>query len=211
MDALLQIGKALLARAGSLKYHFYHFDVNQDGVLSRDEFEKALAQLGFTFSPDLLGRVMNAVDTDGGHSIDFNEFVSAFAVQDAREKQVLDAGDLTWQNSVLQQVSNVFYQHRIHIRNAFRMFDRSNTGFITKDEFRTGISAFNVVLNSPLSDDQIEELLAFLDSNKDGVISYKEFFDGFRVVDVRLEAGQTPSAPSMSDEDARSMASSMSE
>ncbi|RLN37562.1 hypothetical protein BBJ28_00005699, partial [Nothophytophthora sp. Chile5] len=97
------------------------------------------------------------------------------------------AGDVTWQNAVLQQVSNVFYQHRIHIRNAFRMFDATNSGVISRDEFRTGIQTFNVVLDSPLSEDQIEELLAFLDSNQDGVISYKEFFDGFRVSDVRLE------------------------
>uniref|UniRef100_H3GLM9 Serine/threonine-protein phosphatase n=1 Tax=Phytophthora ramorum TaxID=164328 RepID=H3GLM9_PHYRM len=187
MQALLQVGKALFARRGSLQYHFFHFDKNQDGVLSRNEFEHALEQLGFNFEPDLMERVMAAVDSDGGHSIDYKEFVTAFSVQDAKEQQTLESGDLTWQNSVLQQVSNVFYQHRIHIRNAFRMFDATNSGAISRDNFRTGIQAFNVVLNSPLSDDQIEELLSYLDSDKDGVISYKEFFDGFRVVDVRID------------------------
>ncbi|KAE9362136.1 hypothetical protein PF008_g347 [Phytophthora fragariae] len=187
MQALLEIGKALFARRGSLQYHFYHFDKNQDGVLSRSEFEHAIEQLGFNFEPSLMDRVMAAVDSDGGHSIDYKEFVTAFSVQDLKEQAALESGDLTWQNSVLQQVSNVFYQHRIHIRNAFRMFDATNSGVISRDNFRTGIKSFNVVLNSPLSDDQIEELLSYLDSNKDGVISYKEFFDGFRVVDVRVE------------------------
>ncbi|TMW57085.1 hypothetical protein Poli38472_003010 [Pythium oligandrum] len=187
MDALLQIGKALFSMEGSLYYHFCHFDLNDDGVLQRDEFEQALVKLGFDFKPDLMNRVMAAVDTDGGNSIDYKEFVTAFGVQDAKEKEMLDKGDnLTWQHSVLQQVSNVFYQHRIHIRNAFRMFDKSNTGYISKDEFRVGITAFNAVLNSPLTEDQIEELLMHLDSNQDGVVSYKEFFDGFRVVDVRI-------------------------
>jgi protein phosphatase len=187
MDALLHIGRALFSREGSLHYHFYHFDTNQDGVLQRGEFEHALKQLGFDFAPDLMDRVMAAVDTDGGNSIDYKEFVTAFAVQDAKEKEMLErGGDLTWQHAVLQQVSNVFYQHRIHIRNAFRMFDATNTGFITKDEFRAGMSAFNAVLNSPLTDEQIEQLLAHLDSDGDGVVSYKEFFDGFRVVDVRV-------------------------
>ncbi|OWZ06024.1 Serine/threonine-protein phosphatase [Phytophthora megakarya] len=187
MQALLQVGKALFARRGSLQYHFYHFDKNQDGVLSHSEFEHALEQLGFNFEPSLLDRVMAAVDSDGGRSIDYKEFVTAFSVQDVKEHEALESGDLTWQNSVLQQVSNVFYQHRIHIRNAFRMFDANNSGVISRDNFRTGIQTFNVVLNSPLSDDQIEELLSYLDSNKDGVISYKEFFDGFRVVDVRID------------------------
>ncbi|CAH0479066.1 unnamed protein product [Peronospora belbahrii] len=186
MQALLQVGKALFSRPGSLQYHFYHFDKNQDGVLSRSEFEDALEHLGFNFEPSLMDRLTAAVDRDGGNSIDYKEFVTAFSVQDLKEQAALESGELTWQNSVLQQVSNVFYQHRIHIRNAFRMFDASNSGVISRDNFRTGIQAFNVVLNSPLSDDQIEELLSYLDSNNDGVISYKEFFDGFRVVNVRV-------------------------
>lgn len=186
MDALLKIGKALFALDGSLHDHFCRFDVNQDGVLQREEFENAVVQLGFQFSAELMTRVMTAVDTDAGNSIDYKEFVTAFGIGDLKEKSVLAKGDMTWQNSVLQQVSNVFYQHRIHIRNAFRMFDQTNSGYIGKDEFRTGITTFNVVLNSPLSEDQIEELLVYLDSNQDGVISYKEFFDGFRVVDVRV-------------------------
>ncbi|RMX66558.1 hypothetical protein DD238_002301 [Peronospora effusa] len=187
MEALLQVGKALFSRPGSLQYHFCHFDTNQDGVLSHSEFKDALDHLGFNFESSLMDRVMAAVDSDGGHSIDYKEFVTAFSVQDLKEQSALESGDLTWQNSVLQQVSNVFYQHRIHIRNAFRMFDASNSGVISRDNFRTGIQAFNVVLNSPLSDDQIEELLSYLDSNNDGVISYKEFFNGFRVVDVRVD------------------------
>lgn len=196
MEALLQIGKALFALDGSLHDHFVRFDTNKDGVLQRDEFEHALAQLGFAhLSPALLARVMAAVDTDAGDSIDYKEFVTAFSVQDAKEKAVLAKGDMTWQNAVLQQVSNVFYQHRIHIRNAFRMFDQTNSGFISKDEFRAGITTFNVVLNSPLSDDQIEELLVYLDSNRDGVISYKEFFDGFRIVDVRVDNTATEAPP----------------
>uniref|UniRef100_K3WLK3 EF-hand domain-containing protein n=1 Tax=Globisporangium ultimum (strain ATCC 200006 / CBS 805.95 / DAOM BR144) TaxID=431595 RepID=K3WLK3_GLOUD len=190
MDALLKIGKAIFALDGSLHDHFCRFDVNQDGVLQREEFEDAVVQLGFQFSPELMARVMAAVDTDGGNSIDYKEFVTAFGIGDLKEKSALAKGDMTWQNSVLQQVSNVFYQHRIHIRNAFRMFDQNNSGVISKDEFRTGITAFNVVLNSPLSEDQIEELLAYLDSDKDGEISYKEFFDGFRVVDVRTDSSE---------------------
>ncbi|TDH68253.1 hypothetical protein CCR75_004762 [Bremia lactucae] len=187
MQALLQIGKTLFARRGSLQYHFYHFDKNQDGVLSHSEFQSALKQLGFAFEPQVLDRIMAAVDKDGGHSIDYKEFVAAFSVHDLKEHEALESGNLSWQNSVLQQVSNVFYQHRIHIRNAFRMFDANNSGTISRGNFRTGIKTFNVVLNSPLSDDQIEELLLYLDSNKDGEISYKEFFDGFRVVDVHVD------------------------
>jgi len=130
---------------------------------------------------------MNAVDIDGGHTIDYKEFISAFSIQDTSQREHIENGDMTWQQSIVQQVANVFYQHRIHIRNAFRMFDQDNSGSINKEEFRAGLSTFNLILDSPLTEDQIEDLLKHLDKNGDGILSYKEFLEGFQVVDVHVQ------------------------
>ena len=130
---------------------------------------------------------MKAVDVDGGNTIDYKEFVAAFSVKDTAEDAELEKGNGTWQQNVIQQMSNVFYQHRIHLRNAFRTFDNDHSGVISKEEFRAGISTFNSLLNLPLTQDQIEELLNHLDKNNDGVLCYTEFIDGFQVVDVRSE------------------------
>ncbi|CAK4647715.1 hypothetical protein AeMF1_008359 [Aphanomyces euteiches] len=81
----------------------------------------------------------------------------------------------------------MFYQHRIHIRAVFRIFDSDNSGQISMEEFRAGISTFNAIMDNPLTEDQIDALLTHLDSDGDGKISYKEFLEGFQVVDVRLE------------------------
>ena len=105
---------------------FQEFDLNQDGVLQEDEFYLAMEKLGFLFDAQHRFEILQAVDKDGGQTIDYKEFVAAFSVQDTAEATEIQKGHVTWQQSVLQQISNVFYQHRIHIRSAFRMFDRDN-------------------------------------------------------------------------------------
>lgn len=185
MTALLQIGRLMFVPHRSLLDWFQTFDTNRDGVLQESEFVAAVEQLGLALDASVVKRVMQAVDVDGGNTIDYREFLNAFGVQDLKEPRELELGKTTWQQSVLHQMSNVFYQHRIHLRTAFRMFDTDRTGDLNIDEFRSGISIFNSLLNSPLSGEQIEELLVVLDKNGDGVLSYTEFFDGFRVIDAR--------------------------
>ncbi|ETW00195.1 hypothetical protein H310_07593 [Aphanomyces invadans] len=186
MAALVAIGRAFFQLEGTLLDNFHRFDTNRDGVLQKDEFFQALRHLNLNYPDELLAKIMEAVDLDGGNTIDYKEFLAAFTVKDASEQVALEKGDMTWQQSVLQQVSNMFYQHRIHIRAAFRLFDVDNSGTISIDEFRTGIATFNAIMDSPLTDEQIDALLAHLDSDSDGIISYKEFLEGFQVVDVRL-------------------------
>lgn len=185
MTALVQIGRAMFQHDDSLLDLFTQFDTNNDGVLQEVEFYSAMEKLNLQFSPELKKKLMRAVDMDGGHTIDYKEFVAAFSIKDSAEDSELAKGHVTWQQNVLQQMSNVFYQHRIHIRSAFRAFDKDHSGVISKDEFRAGIRTFNSLLNCPLTEEQIEELLNHLDKNNDGVLSYTEFFDGFQVVDVR--------------------------
>ncbi|ETW00192.1 hypothetical protein, variant [Aphanomyces invadans] len=180
--ALLDIGKAVFSLEKSLEEVFDSFDINHDGVLQRDEFQTALSQLGFKFEPPLVRKIMAAIDTDGGNTIDYKEFLAAFSVADVTHHKCL--GDMTWQDTILQQVASLFYQHRIHIRMCFRMFDQDNSGTIDRDQFRIGIAEFNSILDSPLSREQIDALLSHLDKNHDGVISYKEFLEGFQVVSV---------------------------
>ena len=87
----------------------------------------------------------------------------------------------------------MLYQHRIHIRSAFRMFDIDNSGTITAEEFHRSLATINQLLDEPLTTHQISQLLIALDTDGDGQLSYKEFFEGFTVgectrVDFRCSA-----------------------
>lgn len=64
------------------------------------------------------------------------------------------------------------------------MFDTDNNGEITSDEFSAGLKALNVLLEKPLTESQIEELMYALDKDGNGRISFDEFFSGFQVVDI---------------------------
>ncbi|RQM28099.1 hypothetical protein B5M09_005119 [Aphanomyces astaci] len=184
LDTGLSDKQAVLSLDQSLDAVFQSFDTNGDGVLQRDEFEAALTSLGIAMPAALLHKVVAAIDLDGGNTIDYKEFLAAFSVADMRTDRRGVGDEMTWQDTILQQVAGLFYQHRIHIRMCFRLFDQDNSGCIDRDQFRTGIAEFNTILDSPLSADQIDALLVHLDKNGDGVISYMEFLEGFQVVSM---------------------------
>ena len=52
------------------------------------------------------------------------------------------------------------------------------------EEFQAGLRAINALLDPPLSSEQIEALRQALDRNGDGSVDYKEFLEGFQIVDV---------------------------
>ena len=86
-----------------------------------------------------------------------------------------------WQSAIIHQVSNVLYQHRIQLRSAFRMFDTDNDGKVTTEEFQSGLKAINALLDNPISEMQVEQLMKSLDKDGNGSLDYKEFLEGFQV------------------------------
>ena len=116
--------------------------------------------------------------------INYKEFVCAFKIADKGPKKrnsLLAMEAPGWQSAVIQLVSNVLYQHRIQLRSAFRMFDTNNDGKVTAAEFQGGLNAINALLDSPLSEMQVEQLIKSLDKDGDGELDYKEFLEGFQV------------------------------
>jgi len=60
-----------------------------------------------------------------------------------------------------------------NMEEAFRGFDTNGDGFITLEEFQTGITTLNIGLNPQ----QTEWLMGFVDKNRDGYVAYCEFAD----------------------------------
>ena len=122
--------------------------------------------------------------------INYIEFVNAFKIADKGPKKRTSITGIVegtgWQSAVIQQVSNVLYQHRIQLRSAFRLFDTDNDGKVTAGEFQGGLKAINALLDSPLSEMQVDQLMQCLDKNGDGALDYKEFLEGFQVKVVNL-------------------------
>ena len=66
-----------------------------------------------------------------------------------------------------------------------QLFDVNRDGHITAEEFRAGLRTLGGLSATPITDMQANELMHALDANGDGVISYEEFINGFRLVDER--------------------------
>lgn len=85
------------------------------------------------------------VDLDGNGVIDYTEFVMATM----NEKNMIS-------NEKLQQ--------------AFRMFDKDNSGTISPDEIREVLG-----FDSNISKDSIDQIIKEVDENGDGEIQFEEF------------------------------------
>lgn len=179
-NQLLEIGKRMYAVENSLEKAFQRFDTDLSGGLDRDQFSKALEAIGMNFDAEKASRLFSAVDADSSDSIQWYEFVDAFRIDDTARLHS-SSERAGWQDSVVQQVANSLFQHRIQLMSAFRMFDVDNSGEISAEEFRVGLRAVNKLLPTALSNVQIDELRKALDKDKNGNIDYKEFLEGLRV------------------------------
>lgn len=198
---LSEIGAAIYSQQGEMDAAFAQFDKSGEGNLTYTEFSEALNVLGLNYTIQEGEKIAKAIDADASGCINYAEFVAAFKVADTGGRTVSPSGEVSssWQSVILQQVSNVLYQHRIHIRSAFRMFDLDNSGNITPDEFSHGLGTINSLLDSPLTPDQIDGLLVALDRDGDGCLSYTEFFDGFRIIDMEKKEQEEAAAAAAGD------------
>jgi protein phosphatase len=181
---LYHIAMLLFKQNYRLDEAFAKFDVDGSGEISREEFVEALNALGFTLNEDDALRIFAAVDHADSQSISYLEFINAFAVDDTGMNSNSMKNRSSWQDSIIQMVANVLFQHRVQLLSAFRLFDLDNSGQINSDDFKTAMLTVNSIFPEPLSISQIEELRYALLNSETKKINYKDFLESFQIVDV---------------------------
>jgi len=119
---------------------FHAIDRDHDGTISMQELKQALRK---NYSEKVIDELFQNVDVNESGSIDYTEFLAA----------TLEA-----HGSVEEE----------RIREAFQVFDRTNTGDITKEDLRK-------ILGKDADPRYVESLIDEADANKDGKISFSEF------------------------------------
>lgn len=119
----------------------------KDGNITNKELAAFMRCIGKTATESQLNSMINEVDTDGNGFIDFNEFITALTRKLTGE---LDDDE---------------------VRDAFRVYDKDNTGFITADQLR--LVFFDV--DQVVPEEEIEEIIRNADQDGDGRLSYEEF------------------------------------
>merc|ERR1719283_370671 len=128
-----------------LKEAFALFDNDRNGEISTEELGKVLRTHGFNPSESELADMIRNVDSNSNGGIDFNEFIEM----------------------MVNHGSNI----EEDIAHSFRVFDRDGDGLITAEELRLTMNN----LGEPLTEVEVQAMIAEADLDGDGKISFSEF------------------------------------
>jgi len=131
----------------ALKDAFALFDTDNDGVITKEELGAVMGELGLQATPSQLEDMINEIDLDGGGTVDLEEFIKMMTVE-------------TKPANIEQEM-----------RNAFKVFDKDNSGTISADEIAQVMATFG----QNLSEDELQFMIQEVDKNGDGTIDYEEF------------------------------------
>ncbi|CAN7119149.1 unnamed protein product [Brassica rapa subsp. narinosa] len=128
-----------------LKEMFKALDTDKNGIVTLEELRTGLPKLGNKISEAEIKQLMEAADMDGDGSIDYLEFISATMHMNRIERED-------------------------HLYTAFQYFDKDNSGYITMEELEQAMKKYNMG-----DDKSIKEIIAEVDTDRDGKINYEEF------------------------------------
>ena len=131
---------------GDLMKQFQEWDINGDGVLSREEIIQGYKNAYGTVDPDEVDNMIKSVDLDGNGVIDYNEFLNCTMNRD----KIISKANLEF---------------------AFKTFDKDNSGAISIDEI---MLIFKKAINN-VDKSIFEKILKEADENGDGEIEFEEF------------------------------------
>ncbi|EOY11087.1 hypothetical protein QUC31_009676 [Theobroma cacao] len=126
---------------------FFLFDKDGDGCITMEELAIAIKSLDENPTEEELQNMINEVDTDGNGTIEFGEFLNLMA----RKMKEAEAEE--------------------ELKEAFRVFDKDQDGYISPFELRQVM----INLGEKLTDEEIEQMIREADLDGDGQVNYEEF------------------------------------
>ncbi|KAJ2693957.1 hypothetical protein H4218_005815 [Coemansia sp. IMI 209128] len=129
------------------KEAFALFDKDGDGTITAKELGEVLKASGHAATETDLRDMVNEIDADGNGTIDLQEFI---ALMERHSSKSCEQEEL---------------------REAFKVFDKDDNGFITKSELRQAMKD----LGENLTDKEVDAMILEVDDDANGEIDFKEF------------------------------------
>ncbi|XP_034236966.1 calmodulin-like [Thrips palmi] len=134
---------------------FSLFDKDGDGSITQEELGRVMRSLGQFAREEELHDMLREVDIDGDGCFSFEEFVEIVSNMGANSSDSAPSAD----------------QEEKELRDAFRVFDKHNRGYIVASDLRAVLQC----LGEDLSEEEIEDMIKEVDVDGDGRIDFYEF------------------------------------
>ncbi|XP_012158528.1 uncharacterized calcium-binding protein B0563.7 [Ceratitis capitata] len=134
---------------------FRLFDKDGDGCITKEELGTVMRSLGQFARVEELQEMLQEIDVDGDGNVSFEEFVDILSNMTYEDKSGLSSAD----------------QEERELRDAFRVFDKHNRGYITASDLRAVLQC----LGEDLDEEDIEDMIKEVDVDGDGRIDFYEF------------------------------------
>lgn len=131
---------------------FMLFDKDGDGSITKEELGRVMRSLGQFAREEELQQMLHDVDIDGDGCFSFEEFV-----------EIVSKKGKTSNNTAEEEEKE--------LRDAFRVFDKHNRGYISASDLRAVLQC----LGEDLSEEEIEGMIKEVDVDGDGRIDFLEF------------------------------------
>ncbi|XP_046385332.1 neo-calmodulin-like [Ischnura elegans] len=145
-------GKVSKAQMKEFRDAFRLFDKDGDGSITQEELGRVMRSLGQFATEEELQQMLTEVDIDGDGSFSFDEFVEIVSNMGTAADKTAD-------------------EEEKELRDAFRVFDKHNRGYISASDLRAVLQC----LGEDLSEEEIEDMIKEVDVDGDGRIDFYEF------------------------------------
>ncbi|KAL8516534.1 hypothetical protein ACS0TY_014975 [Phlomoides rotata] len=135
-----------------LRRVFSMFDRNGDGKISRKELSDSLENLGIHISEKEMWQMIENIDANGDGYVDVDEFGMLYTT-------IMDDNDRRDEED--------------DVREAFKVFDQNNDGFITVEELRSVLASLGLKQGRTLED--CKRMIMKVDVDGDGKVNFDEF------------------------------------
>ncbi|CAL9125641.1 calmodulin-like protein 8 [Musa acuminata AAA Group] len=127
---------------------FCLFDKNGDGCITFEELSTVIKSLGLKPNEGEVHKMISEIDANGNGTIEFHEFLNLMA---SKLNKGIDSED--------------------ELKEAFKVFDKDQNGFISATELRNVM----ISLGEKLTDEEVAQMIREADLDGDGQVNFEEF------------------------------------